>query len=134
MARVRRPVRVSGALALGLGALVAGEARADRPTSVGAPQPAPSEVVLRTEGERIYISERGDAFRELLLGGTREAAVLRGLLKQAGAERVTVPVGSIVVANGGGNVGGVKPKASTDESAAAKKGKSKRKRATQTHG
>lgn len=125
MTSVRRSVRVSGALALGLGALVAGEARAA--------QPPASEVVLRTEGDRIYISERGDAFRELLLGDTPETAVLRRLLQQAGAERVTVPVGSIVVANGGGNASGMKPKASTDEPP-AKKGKTKRKRANHTHG
>jgi hypothetical protein len=120
-------------LALGLGALVAGEARADRPASIDAAQPARSEVVLRTEGDRIYISERGDAFRELLLGDTPEATVLRRLLQQAGAERVTVPVGSLVVANGGGNASGMKPKAPSDETP-VKKGKTKRKRTNHTHG
>src|SRR3954469_23595078 len=114
MARVKRSVPLSGAIALGFRALVAGEARADRHPFVGSTEPTSSEVVLRTEGDRIYLSERGGIFRELLLGNTPEAAELRRLLKQAGDERVTVPVGSFIVANGGASAPGVKPRDPTD--------------------
>jgi hypothetical protein len=132
MARVGKSVRLSGALALGLGALLGGEAQADHSPAIGGTLSTSSNVVLRADGDTIYISERGGAFRELTLGHTAEAAELRRLLKQAGAESLTVPVGSFVVANGGGNASGVKPK--DDASAPAKKGKSKRKRPTHAHG
>jgi hypothetical protein len=119
---------------LGLGALVAADAQAERSRSLDGVQPAESEVVLRMEGDRVFMSEKGGVFRELSLGDTREAAELRRLVKQAGEERIAVPVGSFVVANGGANAGGVKPKDAADTPMSAKKGKSKRKRASHTHG
>jgi hypothetical protein len=114
-----------GALMLGFGALLAGDARADR----SQPQPPeatpePSrrltsrldEVAIRIEGDNIYISQRGAAFEELRLGDTPDAAHLRRLLWDAGAERqlVSVPIGSMIVASGGGSGKGQKPKQKTD--------------------
>jgi hypothetical protein len=114
-----------GALMLGFGALVAGDARADR-SQLQPPEatPEPSrpsalkldEVAIRIEGETIYISQRGSAFEELRLGDTPDAAHLRKLLRDAGAmgQPVSVPVGSMIVASGGGSGKGEKPRQKTD--------------------
>jgi hypothetical protein len=120
-----------GALMLGLGGLVASGARADKseflplgttPESVKQLGSSFDEAAIRTEGEKIYISERGGAFEELLLGDTAEAAHLRGLLRDAGAAHhpVAAPVGSIIVANGGGAGNGTKPKQSNGKKSAPK--------------
>jgi len=109
------------ALTLGFGGLLGGDARADRPQiqPPGAtPQPAGQsasrlhEVAMRIEGENIFISQGGSAFEELRLGDTPEAARLRKLLREAGAARqsVSVPVGSMIVASGGGSGKGEKPR------------------------
>jgi len=120
-----------GALMLGFGGLVAGGARADKseflppgttPESVKQRGSSSDEVAIRTEGEKIYISQRGSAFEELLLGDTADAAHLRELLREAGAtdHPVAVPVGSIIVANGGGAGNGTKPKQSNGKKSAPK--------------
>lgn len=116
-----------GALMVSLGALFATET----PPATAAPSPhqdtpgalnergaATDEVMVRTEGGRIYISEGGRAFEELLLGNTTEAAYLRKLLGNAGAggASISVPVGTIIVANGGGQGDGAKPKPSSSSS------------------
>jgi hypothetical protein len=41
-------------------------------------------AVLRLDGDRLYLSEAGGAFRELNLGDTQEARALRALLDQQG--------------------------------------------------
>ena len=111
-----------GALALGFGGLFVAEAPAENSKfqPIGT-SPGPSRqrdlaldaVVMRLNGETIYISQRGGAFEELVLGNTQQATYLRQLLRDAGAaERpVSVPIGSIVVANGGGAGDGKKPAA-----------------------
>jgi hypothetical protein len=75
------------------------------------------EVAIRIEGENIYISQRGSAFEELRLGDTPDAAHLRKLLRGAGAERqsISVPIGSMIVASGGGSGKGEKPKQKTSK-------------------
>jgi hypothetical protein len=112
--------------ALMLGALLAGGARADR-SQLQPPEatPEPSrrlasrldEVAIRIEGEKIYISQRGSAFEDLRLGDTPDAAHLRKLLRDAGAEgqSVSVPIGSMIVASGGGSGSGQKPKQKTSK-------------------
>jgi hypothetical protein len=111
-----------GALLLGLGALI-GDARADRPELRPSSAPAePSsrtasgaaEVAVRIDGEKIYISQDGRTFEELRLGDTPEAALLKKLLRDEGANgaSVSVPVGSMIVASGGGGTKGAKPKGS----------------------
>src|SRR5688500_3508290 len=103
-----------GALVMGCGALFGMHARAatpDIPTGSPLPSPAQDEVVVRSDGEKIYMSERGGSFQDLRLGETPEALHLRKLLDSAGAARgsVSVPVGSIIVANGGSQVAGPAP-------------------------
>ena len=110
------------ALLLGLGTLI-GDARADRPElrPSGTP-PEPSsrsasrtgEVAIRIIGEKIYASQDGSTFEELHLGDTPEAAHLKRLLRDEGADgrSVSIPVGSMIVASGGGGAKGEKPKSS----------------------
>jgi hypothetical protein len=113
-----------GALMLGFGALAGGSARADiSPLQPPEATPEPSielasrldEVAIRIEGENIYISQDGSAFEELRLADTPDAAHLRKLLRDAGAEgqSVSVPIGSMIVASGGGGGNGGKPKPQT---------------------
>jgi hypothetical protein len=99
-----------------------GDARADRPelrSSGTAPEASQSalrwgEVAVRIDGETIYTSQDGTTFEELRLGDTAEAAHLKKLLREKGADdrSVSVPVGSMIVASGGGSGKGEKPKSS----------------------
>jgi hypothetical protein len=120
-----------GALVLGFGVLIGGNARADQPKppqltpDLSGQSPSRSdEVALRLDGENIYFSQRGGAFEELRLGDTLEAAHLRKLLRDAGGigESISVPTGSMIVAGGGGGTAGwnsksksKKPPGSEDE-------------------
>jgi hypothetical protein len=104
-----------GALMLGLGVLIGGNARADQPK---APELTPDlsgqlpsrsdEIALRLDGENIYFSQGGGDFEELRLGDTLDAAHLRKLLRDAGGmgRSVSVPIGSTIVAGGGGGASG----------------------------
>jgi hypothetical protein len=108
------------ALMLGFGVFT-GEARADR-TQIEPPEATPEssasstsnlgEVAIRLVGENVHISQDGGAFEPLLLGDTPEALHLKKLLRDAGAEgrSVSVPVGAMIVASGGGSGKGLKPK------------------------
>jgi hypothetical protein len=109
-----------GALALGFGGLLAADAPAEKSEfqSLGTGARSNQQldlarhaVVMRLHGERIFISQHGGPFEELSLGDTQQAAYLRELLRDAGAAEgpVSVPVGSMVVANGGGAADGKKP-------------------------
>jgi hypothetical protein len=111
-----------GALLLGFGTLI-GDARAERPAlgpSGTTPEPSSrsasraDEVVVRIDGEMIYISQDGRRFEELRLGNTPEAAHLKKLLRDEGADgrSVSVSIGSMIVASGGGTGKGEKPKQS----------------------
>ena len=104
-----------GALMLGFGVLIGGNARADQPKPPeltpdlsGQSSSRSDEVALRLDGEDIYVSQRGGAFEELRLGDTPEAAHLRKLLRDAGGvgKSVSVPTGSTIVAGGGGGAAG----------------------------
>ena len=121
-----------GALALGFGGLFAVNATANTPQlqaldagtgshrQLGLGQHA---VTVRLEGEAIYISEREGVFEELSLRDAGQAAYLRELLRDTGAaeQAVSVPVGSIIVANGGAAQDGNKPKAPDSGTASGKK-------------
>ncbi len=108
------------ALLLGVGAF-SGDASADR-SQIRPPEAAPdrsersasnsSEVAIRLEGDNVYMSQDGGAFEELRLGDTPEARHLRKLLRDAGADgrSLSIPVGAMIVASGGGSGKGVKPK------------------------
>ena len=83
-------------------------------------------MAIRIEGQTIYISQGGSAFEALRLGDTPEAEHLRKLLRDAGAagQTVSVPVGSMIVASGGGSGNGEKPKhAAAKEATDSGKGK-----------
>jgi hypothetical protein len=104
-----------GALMLGFGVLIGGNANADQPKppeltpDLSGQSPSRSdEVALRLDGENIYFSQGGGAFEELRLGDTLEAVHLRKLLRDAGGMRqsVSVPTGSTIVASGGGSASG----------------------------
>jgi hypothetical protein len=104
-----------GALMLGLGVLIGGNARADQgkspewtPDLSGQSPSRSDEVSLRLNGENIFFSQGGGAFEELRLGNTPEAVYLRKLLRDAGGtgQSVSVPIGSTIVAGGGGGASG----------------------------
>ena len=104
-----------GALMLGLGLLIGGNARANQskppeltPDLFGQSSLRSNEVSLRLDGESIYFSQGGSAFEELRLGNTLEAVHLRKLLRDAGGigQSVSVPIGSTIVAGGGGGASG----------------------------
>jgi hypothetical protein len=104
-----------GALMLGFGVLIGGNARADQPKppeltpDLSGQSPSRSnEVALRLDGKNIYVSQGGGAFEELHLGDTPEAVHLRKLLRDAGGvgQSVSVPIGSTIVAGGGGGASG----------------------------
>jgi hypothetical protein len=110
-----------GAVLLGFGAFFASDARADK-SAVEPPGTAAGpanrggigidEVLIRTEGDRILISRDGSTFNELSLGNSPEAAYFRKLLRDMGTANgdLSIPTGSIIVANGGSNVDGTKPR------------------------
>jgi hypothetical protein len=112
-----------GALMLGFGALLGQDARADvaqvRPSK---PQATRSdEVAVRLDGDTIFISQDGRVFEEVHLGNTAEAVHLKQLLRDAGApgQAVSVPVGAMIVASGGGSGKGEKPKQQSSHRPAA---------------
>jgi hypothetical protein len=91
------------ALLFGGGALIS-NAQADvKQQPQGQPDFATREVVVKTDGENILISQDGRHFEELRLGDTREALHLRKLLRDEAADgqSITIPVGSMIVASGG---------------------------------
>jgi hypothetical protein len=108
------------AFILGCGALFAGEAQANKSQiqPVGAMGPSNplgrncDKVLVRLEGEKIYISQDGSTFRELSLADAPETTYFKELLRDAtSADReIAVPLGPIIVANGGGGANGAKAK------------------------
>lgn len=125
-------LRKWAALALGFGGLLAADATATtlqlqsaNPGDGSRKQYGASRhaLMVQLKGETIYISQRGEGFEELSLGDTEQAAYLRKLLRDAGAEAhsVSVPIGSMIVANGGASQDGTKPKAPDADSAQGKK-------------
>jgi hypothetical protein len=98
------PLPQLGALFLGCATLFTAEATAAISKSTADRDQAASELLVKMEGEAVLISERGEAFREVSLESDAAAAYLRKLLLEAGAAQraVTVPAGSFIVANGGG--------------------------------
>jgi len=108
---LRLPSRI--ALLLGLGALSAAAANpngAEAHIGKGAdgiPQESATEfgdLLIWTEGGRIYLAEPGKSGEDLCLGDTLEAQHLRQLLEQHGATAPSrrVPFGRILLVGGGG--------------------------------
>ena len=97
---LRLPSRIG--LLVGLGALSAAGARADIPAVTQASySPGLGELLIRVEAGRIYISEGGRDFRELLLGDTADAHLLRELL--AGTDGTAIPLHPLILAGAGGD-------------------------------
>ncbi len=101
---LRRWLRLPGraALILGLGALSTAGARADTPEQ--AHRTASGDILIRSEGGRIYLSEAGKEFEELRLNDTAEARHLKQLLEsRSRAEGAPyIRLNSTVLASGGG--------------------------------
>jgi hypothetical protein len=121
-----------GALMLGFGVLIGGNARADQPKPPeltpdlsGQSRSRSDEVALRLDGENIYFSQGGGAFEELRFGDTPEAVHLRKLLQDAGGigQSVSVPIGSTIVAGGGGSASGWDGKSKHKKRSGAESGK-----------
>jgi hypothetical protein len=106
------------AFILGCGALFAGETQANRSQiqPLGATGPSnllgrnSDQVLLRIEGEKIYISQDGSKFNELPLADAPETTYFKALLRDADTAEIAVPVGPIIVANGGSGANGAKSK------------------------
>jgi hypothetical protein len=108
------------AFILGCGAVLGGEAQAHKsqiqPVEGVGPSdrldPTFDEVLIRFEGEKIYLSEGGSLFKELSLVDAPVVTYFRALVKDAATVdgEIAVPVGPIIVANGGPSVNGAKPK------------------------
>lgn len=109
------------AFILGCGALFAGETQANKPQiqPFGAMDPSnlldlnSDEVLIRVDGEKIYISQGGSFFKELSLVDAPMAIYFKKLLGDAATMdgEISVPVGPIIVANGGSGANGAKSKA-----------------------
>jgi hypothetical protein len=126
-----------GALALGFGGLCAADAAAEkselrafgldaqssqnRDAGVGA-------VLVRLQGGMILVSEQGGAFEPLMLKESRHVEQLRRMLDEAGAaeQPVSVPLGAMIVANGGAAGDANKPKAPDADNGSTKKPPSKK--------
>jgi len=126
-----KSLRKWGALAVGFGGLVVVDATENSRLQALEPGAGASQqrnlrgdaVVLRLQGDTILISQRGGGFEQLALKDTQEAEYLRRLLRDAGAEEhsVSIPTGSIIVANGGAAGDGKKPKTPDTGTASGKK-------------
>jgi hypothetical protein len=65
-----------------------------------------AQVFIRKDGGKVYISENGTAYRELALRDTPDGVRLKKLLNELdlGSEPMAVPVGRMIVADGGAGV------------------------------
>jgi hypothetical protein len=106
--------KLSALGALVLGTSLAQVAHADRAHAqpIATRETSQNEVALRMDGDSVYIAQSGGGFEELRLGDTSEARHLRQLLREAGAlqQPISIPVGAMIVASGGGSGKGEKPK------------------------
>jgi hypothetical protein len=104
---VRRWLRLPGraALVLGLGALTTAAARADMPGPSQSHPTALGDLVIRSEGGKIYLSEGGRDFQELQLSDTAEARHLKQLIEERGEAQGTphLRLNPTILAGGGGS-------------------------------
>jgi hypothetical protein len=101
---LRQWLRLPGraALILGLGALSGAAARADTPDQ--AHRTALDDLVIRSEGGKIYFSERGLDFQELQLSDTAAARHLKQVIEHRSVEQGSahIRLNSHTLAGGGG--------------------------------
>jgi hypothetical protein len=120
-----------GALALGFGGLCATDAAAEkselRSFAPGVPSSqqrgVSSAVLVRLEEGKIFVADHGGAFEPLALKDSRQADELRRLLSEVGASTrpVSVPIGAMIVANGGAAGDASKPKVPDSDNGSGKK-------------
>jgi hypothetical protein len=121
---LRLPSRI--ALLLGLGALAAAGARADSGLGQAGAGIAPlslgdgvglGDVLIRTEGGRIYLSEGGGEFQELRLHDLPESRLLTQLLERDGAAQGStgIRLSPMLLAGSGGNSFNWAPGGKTDQ-------------------
>jgi hypothetical protein len=121
-----------GALALGFGGLFAADASAERSELQSFAPGVPSSqhrnvndgtVLVRLEGGTILVAEHGGAFEPLILKESRQVEELRRLLSEFGAstQSLSVPIGAMIVANGGAAGDASKPKAPDTDNGSGKK-------------
>ena len=79
------------------------------------------QVMVRTDGQSLYLSEDGARYEELTLEDTAEGARLQKLLKElrVGSAPVRVPVDRLIVADGGS--GAHRPKQADESTASSEK-------------
>jgi hypothetical protein len=113
-----------GTAVMGLAALFTADARATTepggPAKVGA---IPSslgigEVLVRRDGQRVFISENGSTFEELQLDDTDDGARVKSLLNElkVGADPVSISVGRVIVADGGSSINAPTQSGRSDQS------------------
>jgi len=98
----RRQSRLSrAALLLGLGALSAAGARADAAESL----PGVGDVVIRSNGGQIYLSESGMEFQELQIADATLLRVLQQLIAESGTDagRRAIRLPPLILAGDGGS-------------------------------
>ena len=121
-----------GALVLGFGGLFTADATAERSELRSFDPGVPSSqrrnvsdgtLLVRLEGGKILVAEHGGAFEPLALKDSRQTEELRRLLSEAGAvtQPVSVPLGAMIVANGGAAGDASKPKAPDTDNGSGKK-------------
>ena len=103
---LRLPSRI--ALLLGLGTVSVLSARAAAPDvqpKTGATPVPHGGAVIRTDGDEVYLSERGGEFRALKIGDTAEARYLRELLtkNETAASPSGLQLNPTILASGGGS-------------------------------
>jgi hypothetical protein len=81
------------------------------------------EVLVRSDGKSLYLSEDGLAFEELALDGTVEALRLKELSARLnlGPQAVSIPLNRLIVADGGAGVHVSKRTESSHDSTDAQK-------------
>ncbi len=99
---MRRWLRLPSGLALllGLGALSAGDARAEM--SPDQPAVPAGDLLIRTTVDGLYLSEGGGAFTRLHLGDTPETRALQAVLAQHPDAASGVRISPTILAGGGG--------------------------------
>ena len=107
---LRLPSRI--ALLLGLGALSVTGAAAGAPEPTADPTTPPAsekdrlnfvDLVIRSEGGRIYLSEGCGEFKALRLADTAEAQLLKEILERQGATSTAIRLKTTILAGSGGD-------------------------------
>lgn len=89
-------------LGLGAASAVGAQAAPAQGADANASGKVAEQVMLRLDGDRIYLSEDGKTFQPISLGNTAEADLLRQLLAREGAGNAAIELKPILLAGAGG--------------------------------